>query len=207
MKEPKHASSTETDRGIIEGLEERGATLAVADNQQASHIVFEFKEPEPHKLRRLASKAFPIAFAVVAVSSVILGGSHLIATAPMTSIADKLHPHSDWAKEGDRVAGGAFCVNNSEVPCDSLSRSYRSETLITHEDIQKIIDASGLNLSIQGTCEPRVLPKVTDSPYTECFASGVAGGYDVTIKAGQVSKNSPATNVTFGVSKVANRWK
>lgn len=180
--------------------------MPVAGNQQVSHVVFEFKEPEPHKLKRLASKAFLIVLAVVAASLLILQGSHLITTAPMTSIADKLHPHSDWTKEGDRAAGGVFCVN-SEVPCDSLSRSYRSETLITHEDIQKIIDSSGLDLFIQGTCESRILSNGVDAAYTECFASGVAGGYDVTIKAGQVSKNSPTTNVTFSVSKVANRWK
>lgn len=151
-------------------------------------------------------KVVLIVLAVVFTPPVLLQVSHVIGTAPMIAISDRMHPDPAWKMDGQNITGGLFCISY-DVDCDSMWRSYRTSQEVTPADLQRIIDetAGGAKVQSQGDCVTSPLPANSNGMFVSCSASAVVDGYDVEVRALNLSKESPDKIIQFRISSVKNR--
>lgn len=151
-------------------------------------------------------KVVLIVLAAIFVPPALLEASHVIATAKMVAIADRMHPAPGWKQDGENITGGLFCVRY-DVDCDSMWRSYRTSQEVNPADLQRVLDeaAGGEKVQSKGNCVTSPLPSNSDGMYESCSATAVVDGYDVEVRVLNLSKRSPDKIIQFKLSGVKNR--
>ena len=145
-----------------------------------------------------------IALLILAAPFVLLELSHMIGTAKMRAVADRLQPASGWVEESHNVTGGLFCIAIVE-PCDSMWHQYRTRLPVTAGDLQLISGKAGLGATVEGDCETSPLPSNVTGMYGACSAKGVRDGYDVEVRVLKLSVDDPERIIQFRVSSIKNR--
>lgn len=99
-------------------------------------------------------------------------------TEPIERVANQFKPNGEWALTTKRVTPPQFhCLGGTR--CPSLHRSWKTGTILTKEEIWRVVRLSGWDFPIEGDCEPS--PLASGSPGSVCFAKGVVDGFDVNV--------------------------
>jgi hypothetical protein len=149
-------------------------------------------------------KVVLIVLAVIFGIPATLQVTHVLATAPMVAIADRMHPAPGWNAEGENVTGGPCCIRY-DVDCDSMWRSYRTEQKVAPADVQRISDEAMNGAKAKGDSEASPLPSNVTGTYEACSVSAVVDGYDVKVRVLKFSEDSPDGTIQFNLSSVKNR--
>lgn len=136
------------------------------------------KKKQRRKLTRLqkwliAGVIFVVIF--IGISALLLTPG---STKPIRKVADRFQPSSDWTLASERVTPPQiFCIGDN--PCPSLYRKWDIPQIVSKQELQRIINQSGLSLIVdERECERN--PLHTGS-VSLCHAAGVEGGYQINI--------------------------
>jgi hypothetical protein len=149
-------------------------------------------------------KVVLIVLAVIFGLPALMQVAHVVATAPMVEIADRMRPNPEWRQDGENITGGPFCVSYA-VDCDSMWRSYRTEHQVVPADLQRISDEAMGDVKVKGDCVTSPLPPNSDGMFESCSVAAVIDGYDVKARVMNLSKNSSARIIQFQISSIKNR--
>ena len=117
-----------------------------------------------------------VAIAVVAALTVtvfVLRAQEGSVTAGMVAQADRLDIPSDWVLLGETITPDqTICL----TICPSMNRNWQTDKELTAADLQRIVQRSGVALSIEGTCV-RASNAIGNTGV--CTATAVYGDYDL----------------------------
>ena len=149
-------------------------------------------------------KVVCILLGVIFAPPALLQVSHLVGTAPMVAISDRLLPDPGWNEDGENITGGLFCISY-DVDCNSMWRSYRTEQKVAPADVQRISDEAMNGERVKGDCETSPLASNSTGTYVACSATAVVDGYDVEVRVLKLDEQSPDRIIQFLLSDVKNR--
>jgi hypothetical protein len=119
-----------------------------------------------------------VAIAVVAALTVtvfVLRAQEESVTAGMVAQADRLDIPSDWELLEEVIRPEqTLCLSTN--PCPSMNRNWQTDKELTAADLQRIVQPSGVALSIEGNCV-RASNAIGNTGV--CTATAVYGDYDL----------------------------
>jgi hypothetical protein len=119
-----------------------------------------------------------VAIAVVAALTVtvfVLRAQEESVTAGMVAQADRLDIPSDWELLEEVIRPEqTLCLSTN--PCPSMNRNWQTDKELTAADLRRIVQPSGVALSIEGNCV-RASNAIGNTGV--CTATAVYGDYDL----------------------------
>lgn len=114
----------------------------------------------------------------------------------VVAVANQFKPDSSWELKAESIQGSRkICI---DVECPSVWRQWKTDNLVSKDELSQNLHASGWNFEIEGDCVLDPADKVEDKKV--CSASGTADGYTVLVTIR--SSNSPKHSLVG-----LNTWK
>lgn len=116
---------------------------------------------------------------------------------PIEDVADQFQPDKSWQLVDNRVVPPTFtCL---EANCPSVHRSWKIGKNLTKDEFQRLLDDSGWDFAIEGTCVAE--SRVTGTPGTVCSAHGERNGYQIEVEVVGVYDDPSDSGIVLRVDK------
>jgi hypothetical protein len=114
-------------------------------------------------------------------------------TKEIVAVADQFKTDPSWDLSSERVEPPRnFCI---DIECPSLSRQWKTDSILSKEELREYLKMSGWDFNIEGDC--LVDKNISGTAITLCSASGVVNGYKVTV---YISGSSTPDSEGIGLS-------
>jgi len=103
----------------------------------------------------------------------------------VVAVANQFKPDSSWELKAESIQGSRkICI---DVECPSVWRQWKTDNLVSKDELVRNLHASGWNFEIEGDC--KLDQNAFGGGLPVCSAKGVVNDYDVTVTVN--GSNSP----------------